>query len=509
MSGIAQSRGSPGHEGAPGALALILVGLAWAIPLGSLAFESTRLAVVALGALAGIVALAWLLVARAEQVAPVLLALVFLVLTVPVDKYFAYQEHVGGWPGLRISAADVFLIALTPIAAVLWILKRGRDAIPRTLLVLVALLVAQYFLSTAFSTDRKLSLFEIAATVHSLFVAMLVATLFRPRLARWVIYALALQVFVHTAFALAQVATGRPIVDGLLGGRAAVLVETLSTGGERLRPSGLFMHPIVYADFLFLSLPFVAVGLTIETRRLGRLVLGGILLMGLAGLALTLSRGAWLSAGVAGVVLFVLALREGIVDRRIAKQIALAALVVGLAGAAVFGPRMWQRLTQSDSGNVDVRFDLNQIALRMVSDAPLAGQGLNTFVETMETFDPKDVKSYFPAPAHNLYLLEASEAGIPALLLLVAIFGYVIVNPLRRMRHLEDPTLRAIVAASVAGICGLAVSQLADFSFRLEPLRTFIWASIGLCFGALYAGEAALRRSRSGADASPRRDRPN
>jgi O-antigen ligase len=506
MSEIAQTH--PSDQRAPGALALVLIGLAWAIPIGSLAFESTRLAVVVLGALAGVVALAWLLAARAEQVAPVLLAFFFLVLTVPIDKYFVYQEHVGGWPGLRISAADVFLLALAPIAAVLWLLKRGRDAVPRRLIVLVALLVGQYLVSTAFSSDPKLSLFEIAATIHSLLVAILVATLFRPRLARWVIYALALQVLVHTAFALAQVATGRPIVDGLLGGRAAVLVETLASG-ERLRPSGLFMHPIVYADFLFLSLPFVAVGIAIETRRLGRLFLAGILLMGLAGLALTLSRGAWLASGVAGVVLFVLALREGIVDRRTLRHIALAALIVGLAGAAVFGPRMWQRLTQSDSGNVDVRFDLNQIALRMIGDRPLTGQGLNTFVETMESFDPKDVKSYFPAPAHNLYLLEASEAGLPALLLLVTVLGFVVVNPLRRMRRLPDVALRAIVAASVAGICGLAISQLADFSFRLEPLRTFIWASIGLCFGALYAGEAALRRSRAAPDASPRPDRPN
>jgi O-antigen ligase len=133
----------------------------------------------------------------------------------------------------------------------------------------------------------------------------------------------------------------------------------------------------------------------------------------------------------------------------------------------------------------------------MIADRPIAGQGLNTFVETMAPFDPKDVKSYFPAPAHNLYLLEAAEAGVPALVLLVAILGYAVVSPLRRVGRVEDRALRALVAAAVAGLAGLAVSQLADFSFRLEPLRTFIWASIGLAFGALHEGEAGHVRAPS------------
>jgi O-antigen ligase len=266
-----------------------------------------------------------------------------------------------------------------------------------------------------------------------------------------------------------------------------VLVEALSSGG-RLRPSGFFMHPIVYADFLFLALPFVAIGTAVVKARLGRWLLGATTLIGLAGLALTLSRGAWLSSAVAAAVLLWLSVRLRLADRRALRRIALVGLVAVMIGAALFGPRVWQRLTQSDTGNVDVRFDLNRIALRMVVDRPLHGQGLNAFVETMERF----VKSYFPAPVHNLYLLEAAEAGIPALLLLLGVLGVAILNPLRRVGRIEDPLLRAVVAAAVAGLCGLAVSQLADFSFKLEPLRTLIWAIIGLAFGALGAGEKAL-----------------
>lgn len=495
MSGAAQTRWSTSDRSAPGALALVLIGAAWAVPLGSLALGSGRATVVALGALAGAVGLAWLLVANAARVTPLLFACVFLALTVTVDKYVGYQEHVGGWPGLRIAAADLFLVALGPIALALWLLGRGRNALPRSLFVLTGLLLCQYAFSAAFSPEPRLAVYEMAATLHSLVVAYLIAILFRRGMAEAVIYALALQVLAHTTVAIAQVATGRPIVDGLLGGRGEVLVETLSSGGGRLRPSGLFMHPIVYADFLFLGLPFLALGSAVVKARAGRWLLAATTLIGLAGLVLTLSRGAWLASGVTAIVLLWLARRLDLVSRRALRRIAVAAVVAGLVGAALFGPRVWQRLTQSDAGNVDVRLDLNRIALRMIADRPLHGQGPNAFVETMERFDPKNVKSYFPAPAHNLYLLEAAEAGLPALVMLLGVFATVIVNPLRRVGRIEDPRLRALVAATVAGLCGLVVSQLADFSFRLEPLRTLIWACIGLAFGALTVGEASSPRS--------------
>lgn len=490
MGETVQTRWESSERAPPSLLALVLVGTAWAVPLGALAFSSGRTAVVALGALAAIVAGGWLLITAADRLALLLVFLVFLFLTVPVDKYFAYREHVGGWPGIRISAADLILAALAPIAGVLWLLGRARNALPRSFLVLAVLLLGQYLLSTFFSPEPRLGLYEISALIHSLAVALLIAVLFRRGMAESVIYALALQVLAHTAVAIAQVATGRPIVDGLLGGRGSVLVETLSSGG-RLRPSGLFMHPIVYADFLFLALPFVAIGSALVRARLGRWLLAFTALIGLAGLALTLSRGAWISAGVSALILLWLVIRLNLVDRRTLRRVAVATIGIGLIGAALFGPRVWQRLTQSDAGNVDVRFDLNRIALRMVVERPLHGQGLNAFVETMARFDPQNVKSYFPAPVHNLYLLEAAEAGIPALLLLVAMLGVAILNPLRRAGNICDPLLRGLVAAAVAGLCGLAVSQLADFSFKLEPLRTLIWAIIGLAFGALHAGEGA------------------
>jgi putative inorganic carbon (HCO3(-)) transporter len=314
--------------------------------------------------------------------------------------------------------------------------------------------------------------------------------LFRRRHAAPVVAALAVQIWLHTAFAVAQAATGRPIGTGVFGGRATVMTEALSSGLDLLRPSGLFVHPIVYADFLFLTLPVAAAGALAARRVAARAALWATVAFGACGLVLTLSRGAWLASLVTGAVFVALGLRRRLLDPSHLRVLAKLAVAGGLVVAVAFGPRIYDRLTESHTGNLDVRFELNWIALRMIADRPLLGQGLNTFTETMSRFDPKDVMAYFPAPAHNLYLLEAAEAGLPALALLVALFVSIFAIGVRGSARIADPALAWLAIAVTSGIAGLLVSQLADFSLRLEPLRTTAWFLIGILFGSLHAGGA-------------------
>jgi O-antigen ligase len=134
---------------------------------------------------------------------------------------------------------------------------------------------------------------------------------------------------------------------------------------------------------------------------------------------------------------------------------------------------------------------------------PLLGSGLNTFVHTMEPFDPKDVMEYFPAPAHNLYLLESAEAGLPALALWLALFGSTLAIAVTRLGRLGDRASRWLAAALCAGVAGFLVSQLADFSHRLEPLRSLVWVAMGLLFGVLRLGRESRLAARGAAPAAP------
>jgi O-antigen ligase len=108
---------------------------------------------------------------------------------------------------------------------------------------------------------------------------------------------------------------------------------------------------------------------------------------------------------------------------------------------------------------------------------------------------------YFPATVHNLYLLEGAEAGLPALLLFVTTFAAVFVTSLRRLRSVEDPVMRWFAVAIMAGLAGFLLSQVADFSHRLEPLRSMIWTQIGLLFGATWRSRVPIAaRARTNTD---------
>jgi O-antigen ligase len=452
--------------------------------LAGAALGSDRAALVTLGLGAGVLAATAVVLFAPERLAPALLIAFVALVPLRLEKHFAYQVHVGGWPGLRLSVADLCLLPLAALAVYGGLLGRVKNAVPKVVLALYGLLLVQYGLSALGASHRDLSAFELTAAVHSLVIVSTVAALFRRRALPWVLAAVAVAVGVHTSFAIVQVVTGRPVGLSWLSGSADVVHESLETGAVRLRPIGLFSHPIVFADFLMLSLPILAAGAFAARRRAARASLVAILLFGTVGLVLTLSRGAWISSAFAFVILLVLAFRRRLLGRRAFRTVA-AGLLVLAAVLAPFAPTIWERFAVSQKGNLEVRFELNEIALSMIRAHPLAGVGLNNFIEVMRGYDKRDVSRYFPATVHNLYLLEAAEAGLPALVLFAGVLAAVFVTGAAGLKRVADPELAWLAAAALAGLAGFALSQVADFSHRLEPLRSILWTYVGLLFGAV------------------------
>ncbi len=460
------------------------------LPFAVAAVAPSRTAVLILAASLGAAALAALFAFTPGRTADGLFLGFVGVVSIPLGKYFFYQPHVGGWPGLRFSLSDVFLLLAAPLllAGLLW--GRRRNALPVAVLLFYGLLLAQYSVSVVLSSHLDLGLFELASAVHALFLAFAAAALFRRDLLAPFLVVLSGAVGVHTIFALLQAATGRPIGRSWFHG-TEVLRETLVSGAVRLRPSGLFDHPIVYADFLVLSLPVLAAGYFACTGGLKKILLAGTFFLGTAGLILTLSRGAWISSAIASVSLVTLAWRRGLLAG--AARASVRRTLAGAAGLVLalgifFGPVIYDRLTRSQAGNIEVRYELNEIALRMIGSHPFGGVGLNSFIPVMEHYDPRDVMRYFPATVHNLYLLEAAESGIPGGLLFLLLFGAIVVSALRRLKTVSDPALAWVAASLLAGFLGFAVSQVADFSHRIEPLRSIVWVHVGLLFGVLSLG---------------------
>ena len=329
-------------------LPLLAVGGAiFAIVLVAVGSGSARNAILVLGMVTGLAGLGAIVRFAPQTACDCLLLLLAATVAIPIDGHLAYREHIGGWPGFRIALADgatYLLFALALLGA--WI-GRVENVIPRRVLVLMAVMLLWYGISTLGSKDPALSLFEIAGTAHSFLLAWIVASLFRRDLLGAILAMIALSVMVHGGFAIAQGATGRPIGAGWFG--ATTALEPLSLGHERLvRPGGLFMHPIVFATFLVITLPLLAARLATQRGFFARCWLLAGLALGGVGLVLSLARGAWISAVIATAMLGVLALRSRLLSPRQVRNIVFSGAALGLVFGAAFAPRIYDRFVKSD-----------------------------------------------------------------------------------------------------------------------------------------------------------------
>lgn len=439
----------------------------------------------ALGTVAGIALLLALAALAPSHLCDALYAAFLATASIPVDKYFAYQPHVGGWPGLRFALADILLLLLSVLALLAVLLHRKGARLPAALAVPYLLLLGQYVVSILRADQAELGMFELAGAAHALSVAVVVAALFRRSSVSAAFAVASVMVVLHSSVAFLQIATGRPIGAGIFRPHEEVMREMLVTGSVRLRPSGLFDHPIVFADFIQVSLPLLFAAIMVVKHRLARAGVLVALAIGTSALILTLARGAWIASSVSAAVFVLLAARLRLLGRRQLFRFVGWASAVTLAIALLVGPRIYERFTESQEGNLRVRLELNEIALSMIADRPLDGVGLNNFLPAMARYDPKDVMRYFPGTVHNLYLLEAAETGLPGILLLLACGVGLVVWSSRRLGLIADPARQWLAVAVLAGLAGFSVSQLADFSYRLEPLRTVLWCEVGLLVGAL------------------------
>ena len=466
---------------------LIAVGVGWTLLLSMAALHSEKSVLLVCAALGALAIVASIVAFAPQRLVDVLFLGFVALVALPIDKHFAYRPHVGGWPGLRVSAADLCLFGLIILALLGWLMGRVKNVLPTSILLLYGLLCIQYLLSAFVAPQAELSAFELASAVHALLIYTVVASLFRRSYLLPVLWIFVTQTTLHTVFAIAQWLTGRPVHLGWLGGPQKILEEALMTGTVQLRPSGLFDHPIVYADFLLIILPVLMAGIfSLSTIRWwGRVALLGSFFFGLCGMIATLSRGAWISFGVAMGAFFGLAAWHNLLSTQKLQSLLFGGLTVTLVIGLLFAPKIYERLTYSSAGNLKVRFELNAIAMSMISAKPITGIGLNNFIEVMEKYDPKNVMKYFPATVHNLYLLEGAEAGIPGLFLFLSLFFMILWTSVHQLPKISDHMLQWFVVSLIAGIVGFLVSQFSDFSHRLEPLRSIFWTNIGLLFGLL------------------------
>ncbi len=218
------------------------------------------------------------------------------------------------------------------------------------------------------------------------------------------------------------------------------------TGIRKARPYGTFPHPNVLGGYLAIILPWIFyMGLKevkgikeIKRKRFYFLTLT----FGLVALFLSFSRSAWVVA------------------------------VLGLL--ALFPSSLYSSFMILNSLSFLRRAELNWIALEIIKDHPLFGVGLNNFTVAMSQYGKVSGWTRFLQPAHNVYLLIASEIGLIGLIVFLCLLFSAFRLLLKKKNYLLLISLTQIIL-----LC------FVDHYFWTLPQTSLLfWLLVGIVFSS-------------------------
>jgi O-antigen ligase len=241
--------------------------------------------------------------------------------------------------------------------------------------------------------------------------------------------------------------------------------------GERI--FGTLFYPNTLAGAILLLLPVILAVLWGLRKRFTAgargLLVGIVAVAGLSCLFWSGSKGGWLLALLLGlIVLLRLKFRRSV-------KVALIAgvLVLGLAGFFARHLGYFHRGATSATA----RFDYWRAAVQTTKEHPVFGTGPGTFFIPYEKV--RDPSSEPTRLTHNDYLEQASDSGIPGLLLYGGFIAGSLVWIARRKDFLSDWQNFAIWL----GVLGWALQSLMEFALYIPALSWTAFAFLGWMVG--------------------------
>jgi len=238
--------------------------------------------------------------------------------------------------------------------------------------------------------------------------------------------------------------------------RGGGLFEYQSFREDRAWGIGRFRNPNMLAIALVCASPFAYLGLLMDRSRGSRIAMILVILVLLAALYVTNSRGGVLAWGV--VTSVILARRVGPLR---------SVLVVGSLAAVIFllGPSRMATISpyeESAYGRL-VAWDAALDALR---SHPVFGIGADAWVSTYHSLIP-----------HNSYLHCAAELGLFGLVPWVLLVLVSVRNVFYVIRQSRDPELRLLAESILMSLIGFIVASM----FISKPYHELLFILFGLC----------------------------
>ncbi len=429
---------------------------------------------------------------------------------------------------------------------VIWVMLAALGALLALVDLGVALCVLVFILAFPFKTQAAFGV-EVHTT-HLLLVTIALLTVYgfyagRIRLPRGMLVPIAMMLFggvvasiagPETGGSLARLVSGLflPIMAGLAAAAAlrprrdlrplviivavsltaASLVALLQSTGhapgflapsfEKDRVNGLFDHPNIFGGYLAANiLLLLGVGAYAWRRMpLAPVVFVGPIFLGIAGLAVTLSRGALVGLGVGVVAIMVLMIARRhvlpvlIVLLAIVLTVFVAVPKVPESQRADFAAR-FQQLTSP--GSETGRSLLYHNAVNMIEHYPLTGVGPLTFGVITARTSPIPLLEQNLTHAHDIFLETYLSLGPIGLFGFLWLAGGAIRRLIRATRGSvgrTDPFVAGWAIGSVGALASMLAQGIADFVFWQIELLTLLM----LLLGAAYAiGQTVGRGGRA------------
>lgn len=275
--------------------------------------------------------------------------------------------------------------------------------------------------------------------------------------------------------------------------------------------------PLLFSDnqvaqFLAIALPVMTAAfmLAVRERWWGLVAVGALaLLLGVAALVLTGSRGAWLGVTGATLVASYLWLRTWLRRRTLRRTAAVwlldgAMLLVTVMSVTVYllvvvSPALDAQLgVSAQGGSAFSRIDLWRNSLPLIEDYFFTGSGLGTAAMVYATYAYLLHVPYL-FHAHNFYLQVGLEQGVPALLAWLLMIGAVVgyAAPLLRF---ADQMGRVLVIGGMAAVAAGLVHGLFEAELYFSVLAPLVFfAPATLLWSAAAVAEPLMEAAENGA----------
>jgi len=195
-------------------------------------------------------------------------------------------------------------------------------------------------------------------------------------------------------------------------------------------------------------------------------------------LLLTHSRGG-LAATIAGAVILLLAITFSPGTgrmRRVGIWSIGPCLLMLLIAAFISGDATMNRLLTTDIDS-NTRLLVDQLTVQAIKDYPILGIGLGSFTAVFPIYRTADVLYYFDL-AHNDYLQNILELGIPAVLCLFGALGCLVGLCIQGIRTRHRDAIFPCLGLAASALVGL--HSAVDFSLQIPAVTTVYLFLMGI-----------------------------